>query len=151
MNQSDAISVVEDLIETCKDGQKGFQEAASKIKRVDLKTFFDEVSLERSAFAGELQAELRGLGEKDKKDSGSVEGSLHRAWIETKVALGGDDKTVLDWLESGEDTAKERYAKALSGKPLPSDLAEIVRRQAASIQKRHDEVKSLRDSAQAAA
>jgi len=149
MDKNNAISVLEDLIQTCKDGQKGYQEAASKVKRSDLKTFFNEQSLERSRFAGELEAELIRLGKPDKKVSGSVVGSLHRAWIDTKVGLGGDDKTVLDWLENGEDHAKNAYQKVVTD-DLPEDVAQIVRRQAASVQAAHDQVKSLRDMAKAA-
>ena len=100
MDKDNAISVLEELIQTCKDGQKGYQEAASKVKRSRLKTYFNEQSLERSRFAGELEAELIRLGKPDKKVSGSVVGSLHRAWIDTKVGLGGGDKTILDWLEA---------------------------------------------------
>jgi uncharacterized protein (TIGR02284 family) len=149
MDKNDAISVLEELIQTCKDGQKGYQEAASKVKRSDLKTFLNEQSLERARFAGELEAELIRLGKPDKKVSGSVVGSLHRAWIDTKVGLGGGDKTVLDWLENGEDHAKDAYQKAVTG-DLPEDIAQIVRRQAASVQAAHDKVKSLRDMAKAA-
>ena len=150
MDKNDAVSVLEELIQTCKDGQKGYQEAASKIKRSDLKSFFNEQSLERSRFAGELEAELIRLGKPDKKVSGSTVGSLHRAWIDTKVALGGGDKTVLDWLENGEDHANDAYQKAVTA-DLPENVAQIVRRQAASVQAAHDKVKSLRDTAEAAA
>jgi uncharacterized protein (TIGR02284 family) len=150
MNENNAISVLENLIETCKDGQKGYQEAASKVKRSDLKAFFNEQSLERSRFAGELEAELIRLGKPDKKVSGSVAGSLHRAWIDTKVGLGGGDKTILEWLERGEDSAKDAYQKAVTG-DLPENIAQIVRRQAAKVQAAHDKVKSLRDTAEAAA
>ena len=145
MDENNAVSVIENLIETCKDGQKGYQEAASKIKRSDLKTFFNEQSLERSRFAGELEAELIRLGKPDQKVSGSVAGSLHRAWIDTKVGLGGGDKTVLDWLEHGEDTAKDAYQKAVIS-DLLENIAQVVRRQAAGVQAAHDKVKSLRDS-----
>jgi uncharacterized protein (TIGR02284 family) len=150
MDENNAISVVEDLIETCKDGQKGYQDAASHAKRPDLKTYFNEQSLERGRFANELQAELSKLGKPDKKVSGSVSGALHRAWIDTKANLGGGDKTILESVEQGEDNAKESYQKALTGS-LPPSLAEIVRRQAASVQKAHDKVRNLRDAAQAAA
>ena len=150
MNENNAVSVLENLIETCKDGQKGYQEAASKVKRNDLKAFFNEQSLERSRFAGELEAELIRLGKPDKKVSGSVAGSLHRAWIDTKVGLGGGDKTILEWLERGEDSAKDAYQKAVTG-DLPENIAQIVRRQAAKVQAAHDKVKSLRDTAEAAA
>jgi uncharacterized protein (TIGR02284 family) len=150
MDENNAVSVVEALIETCKDGQKGYQDAATHVKRADLKTYFNEQSLERSRFAGELEAELIHLGKPDKKVSGSASAAMHRAWIDTKVALGGGDKTILESVEAGEDNAKESYQKALNGS-LPGNIAEIVRRQAASVQKAHDKVKSLRDQAKAAA
>jgi uncharacterized protein (TIGR02284 family) len=150
MDENNAIRVIENLIETCKDGQKGYQDAATHVKRSDLKTYFNEQSLERARFAGELEAELIRLGKPDKKVTGSVSGTLRRAWIDTKVSLGGGDKTILESLEAGEDDAKESYQKALSG-PLPGDVMEIIRRQAASVQRTHDKVKSLRDEARAAA
>jgi uncharacterized protein (TIGR02284 family) len=150
MDENNAISVVENLIETCKDGQKGYQDAATHVKRSDLKTYFNEQSLERSRFAGELETELIRLGKPDKKVSGSASAAMHRAWIDTKIALGGGDKTILESVEKGEDNAKETYRKALSG-TLPGNLTEIVRRQAASVQRAHDKVRSLRDTAQAAA
>ena len=146
MDKNNAISVIEDLIETCKDGQKGYQDAASHAKRLDLKTYFNEQSLERARFAGELEAELPRLGEPDKKVSGSVSATLHRAWIDTKVSLGAGDKSILESVEAGEDNAKESYKKALNAS-LPGNIAEIVRRQAASVQQAHDKVKMLRDTA----
>ncbi|HVI06973.1 MAG TPA: PA2169 family four-helix-bundle protein [Candidatus Binatia bacterium] len=150
MDQNDVVSVLEDLIETSKDGQKGYQDAAEHAKRSDLKTFFNQQSLERARFAGELEAELPRMGEPDKKVSGSASGAMHRAWIDTKVALGGGDKTILESVEAGEDKAKEAYQKAL-GASLPANVLEIVRRQGASVQKAHDEVKRMRDAAKAAA
>jgi uncharacterized protein (TIGR02284 family) len=150
MDQNDAINVIENLIETCKDGQKGYQDAASHVKRSDLKTYFNEQSLERSRFAGELEAELIRLGKPDKKVSGSVSGTLRRAWIDTKVSLGGGDKTILESVEAGEDKAKEAYQKAITA-DLPENVAQIVRRQAASVQAAHDKVRNLRDAARAAA
>jgi uncharacterized protein (TIGR02284 family) len=90
------------------------------------------------------------LGKPDKKVSGSVSGTLRRAWIDTKVSLGGGDKTILESVEAGEDNAKESYQKALSGS-LPDNVTEIIRRQAASVQTAHDKVKRLRNEARAAA
>ena len=150
MDENNAISVLENLIETCKDGQKGYQDAASHVKRADLKTYFNEQSLERSSFAGELEAELIHLGKPDKKVSGSATAAMRRAWIDTKVALGGGDKTILESVEAGEDNAKDAYQKAVTG-DLPENLAQIVRRQAASVQRAHDKVRNLRDAAKAAA
>jgi len=149
MDENNPVSVLKNLIETCKDGQKGYQDAAEHVKRSDLKTYFNEQAMERAQFAQELERELPKVGEPDKKVSGSASGALHRAWIDTKVALGGGDKTILESVEKGEDNAKETYQKALSGS-LPPGVAEIVRRQAASVQRAHDQVRMLRDTAQAA-
>jgi uncharacterized protein (TIGR02284 family) len=149
MDENDAISVVENLIETSKDGQKGYQDAAEHAKRPDLKSYFIEQSAERGRFAQELQAELAKLGKPEKKVSGSVGGAMQRAWLDTKANLGGGDKTILESVEAGEDKAKDAYNKALSG-ALPASLTEIVRRQAASVQRAHDKVRMLRDEAKAA-
>jgi uncharacterized protein (TIGR02284 family) len=149
MDENNPISVVENLIETAKDGQKGYQDAAEHVKRPDLKGYFMEQSAERGRFTQELQAELARLGKPDKKASGSASGALHRAWIDVKANLGGGDKTILESVEAGEDKAKEAYQKALSAN-LSDNVAEIVRRQAASVQRAHDQVKVLRDQAKAA-
>jgi uncharacterized protein (TIGR02284 family) len=63
--------------------------------------------------------------------------------------LGGGDNTILESVESGEDSAKDTYKKALTG-TLPASLLEIVRRQADSVQRAHDHVRVLRDQAKAA-
>jgi uncharacterized protein (TIGR02284 family) len=149
MDENNAISVVESLIEANRDGQKGYQDAAEHVKRADLKTYFLEQSAERERFAQELQTQLSALGKPDKKVSGSVGGAMHRAWLDTKANLGGGDKTILESVEAGEDKAKDTYNKALSG-TLPTTLTEIVRRQAARVQQAHDRVKMLRDEAKAA-
>jgi uncharacterized protein (TIGR02284 family) len=149
MDENNAISVVENLIETDRDGEKGYRDAAEHAKRADLKSYFHEQSAERQRFAQELQTELSKLGKPDKKVSPSAGGAMHRAWIDTKVALGGGDKTILESVEAGEDNAKDTYSKALSG-TLPESLKEIVRRQAASVGRAHDKVRTLRDEAKAA-
>lgn len=149
MDENNVVSVLENLIETCKDGEKGYKDAAEHVKRSDLKSYFNEQSMERGRFARELQAQLANVGKPEKKVSGSASAAMHRAWIDTKVALGGGDHTILESVEKGEDDAKETYQKALSG-ALPSSTAEIVRRQAESVQRAHDKVRMLRDTAKAA-
>ena len=145
MNQDDPVSVVEKLIETCKDGQNGYRDAAEHVTRPDLRSFFQEQSLERARFAQELESELPRLGKAEKKESGSVAAAIHRAWIDTKANLGGGDKSILESVEQGEDSAKDTYEKALSSS-LPSELQAIIRRQAQSVRSAHDRIRSMRDS-----
>jgi uncharacterized protein (TIGR02284 family) len=145
MDQNNAVTVIEKLEEICKDGEKGYKDAAEHVKSSDLKSFFTTESSERRRFATELQSVLTKFGKTEKKESGTVAGALHRAWIDTKVGLGAGDKSILASVEKGEDEAKEAYQEAI-GASLPADVAEIVSRQARSVQNAHDRVKTLRDS-----
>lgn len=144
MEQKDPVKVIENLIEICKDGEKGYKDAAEHAKRPDLKTLFTTQSSERGRFATELQSVLTKFGKTEKKDSGSVAGALHRAWIDTKVGLGAGDKSILESVEKGEDEARDAYREAV-GTHLPPDAADVVSRQARSVQSAHDQVKTLRD------
>ena len=144
MDQKDPLKMIEKLIEVCKDGEKGYKDAAEHAKRSDLKTVFTTQSSERGGFARELQAVLMNLGKTEKKESGTVAGALHRAWIDTKVGLGAGDKSILESVEKGEDEARDAYREAI-GTPLPPEAADVVSRQARSVQAAHDQVKTLRD------
>ncbi len=145
-DHSEVADVLRDLIDTCRDGEKGFRDAADHAKRPDLKTMWLEVSRDRASFAQELEAQLSTLApEKSEKSEGHVVGALHRAWIDTKTALGAGDQAILEWLEQGEDYAKGKYEKALS-KGLPAGVLQIVRQQWQSVIATHDRVKALRDA-----
>src|SRR3954449_3517191 len=68
--QKEIISTINSLIETLKDGQEGFKQAAEAVKDTSLKSLFNEFSLQRAKFAGELQSEVVSLGEPEpEKDS----------------------------------------------------------------------------------
>ena len=139
------ISTLNGLIETCKDGQLGFQEASEGVERSDLKSYFSECSIQRSQFAGELQSLVRTLGG-DPEDSGSIAGSLHRGWINIKaVVTGKDEGSILNECERGEDSAKNTYKSALDGF-LPDYVREVVKRQYDGVIMAHDKTKALRDA-----
>jgi uncharacterized protein (TIGR02284 family) len=145
MSNDDVISTLNELIETCKDGQEGFKQAAEGVQRSDLKSLFFEFSQQRAHFAGELQSIVQSLGG-DPETSGSTAGALHRGWINLKSAVTGkDEKAILNECERGEDSAKNTYKDALD-EPLPASVTEIVQNQYSSILQAHDRVKMLRDS-----
>jgi uncharacterized protein (TIGR02284 family) len=59
--RGDVIDVLNGLIETCKDGQEGFQTAAESIEDPELGQLLHEYAQERAAFAAELQTAVRRL------------------------------------------------------------------------------------------
>jgi uncharacterized protein (TIGR02284 family) len=137
-------STLNDLIETLKDGQKGFETAASDVKDARVKSVFQEFAQQRSRFAGELQAEVSRMGGEVEK-TGSATAAMHRGWIDLKSALGGGEKSILNEAERGEDVAVKSYEKALNG-DLSPDVAGVVRRQYGEVKRAHDRVRELRDS-----
>lgn len=144
-SNSDVISTLNGLIETCKDGQDGFKEAAEGVERSDLKSLFYEFSQQRSQFAGELQSLVQSLGG-DPENSGSVAAALHRGWINIKSAVTGKDEgAILNECERGEDSAKKAYKDALE-EALPANVMETVQTQYVAVQSAHDRVKALRDA-----
>ena len=146
--QKEIISTINSLIETLKDGQEGFRQAAEAVKDSNLKSLFNEYSMQRSRFAGELQAEARQLGESDPETSSSTSGALHRAWIDIKSAVtSGDESSILAECERGEDSAVKEYQEAIEDSDLSSPVREIVRRQYSEVKSAHDRIKQLRDMA----
>jgi uncharacterized protein (TIGR02284 family) len=148
----ESISLLNDLIETSKDGEKGFQTSAEDIKRPDVKAFFLSRSAEIATAVRELQAEVRALGG-DPETSSSVSGTLHRAWVDLKSTLTGkDDVAVLNEVERGEDVALKAYKEARQKaieKNLPAAVTSLIDKQLQGVQANHDKVKLLRDAARA--
>jgi len=144
MDNDKVISTLNDLIETCRDGQQGFKEAADNVKAPDLKNFFIQTAQERAKCVSELQAEVRSLGG-DPDKSGSAAGAMHRAWMNIKGTLTGkDDHAILSEAERGEDSAVEAYRDAM--KWLPPNILTIAERQFQRIKQTHDRVKQMRDA-----
>jgi uncharacterized protein (TIGR02284 family) len=144
MQNDKAISVLNGLIETCKDGEQGFKTAAEGVKDASLKSKFLEYSRQRSQMTSELQAEVRRLGG-DPETSGSMSGSLHRGWVDIKSAITGkDDHAILAEAERGEDVATKVFEQALTD-ALPPSAQTIVQQQAAKVRQVHDAVRDLRD------
>ena len=140
----DTDDVLNELIETSKDGEKGFRKAAEDAHASELKSLFTEAARRCREGAAELQGVVRSLGETPEK-SGSVAGALHRGWVSLREAVASrDDKAILEEVERGEDYAKAQYRKALE-RDLPSDVRVIVERQYQGVLANHDRVRNLRD------
>jgi uncharacterized protein (TIGR02284 family) len=141
-DSSDIITILNGLIETCKDGEKGFRAAAEGVTNGDLATLFMNYAEQRSSFAAELQAEVSRLGGKP-ENGGSGLGAVHRGWIDIKAAVSGKDEgAVIAEAERGEDHAVKEYRQALE-KNLPTAVQTIVENQYIHVRDAHDHVRAL--------
>ncbi|WP_426246593.1 ferritin-like domain-containing protein [Pseudomonas sp. TWR3-1-1] len=150
-HNKEAISVLNDLIETSKDGQEGFKSCAEDIKHPELKALFVKRSADCATAAAELQAQVRALGG-DPETSTSVAGDLHRRWVDVKsIFTGKDEEAVLNEAERGEDHALKAYKEALAKieKHNLVGIRDLVERQYHGVQRNHDQVKALRNQARA--
>lgn len=141
----DVAGTLNDLIETCKDGENGFKKASEEAKEASLKTLFAKYSAQRAGYVRELQQAVSSLGEKP-AESGHVAATLHRGWMTLKESLSkNEDTALIDEAEAGEDAAIKAYQEA-SAKTLPSNVLELVRRQFSGIQEAHSTVRNLKHS-----
>jgi uncharacterized protein (TIGR02284 family) len=138
----DTSSTLNQLIQTCKDGEEGFAAAAEAVDDPNLRHLFESYSRQRSEFATELELEVRRLP-KEAAQEGHMAAALHRGWMDLKAALSGrNEGAIIAECERGEDLAVKAYQTALTA-PLPHDLRAIVERQYMKIQEAHDQVRSL--------
>ena len=144
--KKEIISVLDGLIETLKDGQHGYKQAAENVRDPKLQSLFRDYSDQRSRFVTALQSEARKFGDDKPEDTSSAAGALHRGWIDLKSAMtGGDEHAILAECERGEDSAVEEFQKAVND-DLPPALQEVVSRQYAEIKAAHDRIRDLRDA-----
>jgi uncharacterized protein (TIGR02284 family) len=142
MDASKGISTLNDLIETCRDGENGFRTAAEGVKDPHVKSLFQRYARQRAEMARELQEQVRKLGG-NPEQSGSVSASLHRGWMNIKsLVTGHNDSAIIAEAERGEDVAKAAYAKALK-EDLPAGARTLIQSQADIVKLAHDEVRAL--------
>jgi uncharacterized protein (TIGR02284 family) len=132
----------------CKDGEKGYRNAADEIKNEYYKVLFKEYARQRSQFASVLQGEVRKLGAEPEL-TGSVTGALHREWIHLRSSAKEDhDNPIIMECQHGEDIAIMKYKQALE-KHLPSFLISLLSEQLARITETRSRVHAMEMDRQA--
>lgn len=142
ITRAEVVSVLNHLIQTCKDGENGFRDAAEAVDRSDLKALFLDLSAQRQRFVSELQTEVVNYGDKA-ETSGSTMAMLHRGWINIKsIVSSRNEHEIIEECERGEDAAVETYQEALRN-DLPADVRPTIMKQFQEIQAAHDKVRAL--------
>ncbi len=142
---SDDEKAAKELVETLRDGERGFADAADKLRdsdRAEWASTLQRLSEQRAGFRREIVELGHDYGD-DVDESGTAAAALHRGWLALKDAVTGDDAgAVLGAVVTGEDHAVSEYESALD-QDLSAGFREVVSRQHAAVVAARDEVKAL--------
>jgi uncharacterized protein (TIGR02284 family) len=150
MKDEKIASVLNDLVETSRDGAAGFHTCAEGATDSMLKAFFVTRTQDCEEAVRELNLEVVHHGGKP-VEHGSAAGALRRAWTNIRTAVASNDNlAVLEECERAEDAALAAYRKALL-EDLPSHVKALVQKQCEGAKANHDRVRKLRDERRQAA
>jgi uncharacterized protein (TIGR02284 family) len=142
MAERTELGVLNRLLDTCRDGERGFRFAAEHATRSDVKDLFTALAQQRGGFAEALAPHVHRLGGQANTD-GTTAGAIHRGWMNLKDAMTSHhDEVLLAEAERGERVAIEAYQEALQGM-LPPTVSDLVERQHAAIQETHARMVAL--------
>ena len=151
MNNNEVISIVDDLIETCRRGQEGFRNAAEGMQNIEFRRLFNIFSQQRTQFTSELQAEVHRLGG-DANQGKDVAPALpsntvpFRTSTVNKATGIRDEATIIAECQREEEVAVNDYQDALKA-DLPLDVQYVVKRQYMDIKDAYDRIRILQRAA----
>lgn len=144
MEDAKIAGVLNDLVETSRDGATGFKTCAEGARDPMLKAFFETRAQNCEEAVRALNIEVLHHGGKP-IEHGSAAGALRRAWINIRTAVSSnDDLAVLEECEGAEDAALDAYRKALL-EDLPAHVRTLLQAQQQGATENHNRVRQLRD------
>src|SRR6185295_5116642 len=79
-------AVLNHLIETCKDAERGYRHIADHTADAAIKSLFLDLAWQRAKFASDLLRHAQRLGGASAHE-GTAAGALHRTWFDLRSAL----------------------------------------------------------------
>ena len=151
MNNNEVISILHNLIATCRRGQEVFRTAAENIQNSEFRRLFNIFSQQRAQFITELHAEIHRLGRNaDANDStGSISSLDNTVPFRSTATISGrvrDEASVIAECQREEETAVNDYQEGLKA-DLPLDVQYVVKRQYMDIKDAYDRIRILQRAA----
>jgi len=150
INNEDIVEELNELVKINNDRIQGYEKAIEDTKDTELDGLFRQAVLQSQNFRSQLADHIVRIDGKAVSDATSTDLSskIHRAWIDIKAALSGNDRnTVLSSVEFGENAAVEAYEDALDEDDLPHYIKDVLEIQLADLRATRDRVLSMRTSA----
>jgi len=146
VTKEDTIRHLNDLTETCKDGELGYRTAAANARNTQLESVFTDYAAQRGHFVRALQTEVDRLGGTS-TDSGTPTATMFRGWINLKAALtGGDGGAIVAACETGEETAVGAF-ELVASLDLTGVTKTLVEKQRHQIKEAHAHLLRLKAEA----
>ena len=123
-------SLLNGLIELCRDEELTLRYVADHVKAPEAKAFILDLAARRSQFAADLAPHAQRLGGFDAAD-GTTRGTLHRRWMAIRHALTGFNDSAM-----GKEVI-EREDEAIS-EMLPPTSRDLIEAQRAKIRLAHE-------------
>lgn len=141
-----------DIHELLADSRKGYHEAAGRVGSPQLAQFLQQLSVQRDAMQTELATELRRFRRDDRLQDGTAKGTLHRAWMDIRDALGrSDDAKMLDECERGEKYLLGRIDAVLETPGIVASSKQLLAVQRKQVQENLTQLEGLRETAKTVA
>jgi uncharacterized protein (TIGR02284 family) len=148
VDEKEIARTLNSLIELNTDAAKGYATASADARSPVLKGVLSERAKESGARVVALQNALQRMG-KFAENQGTARGTLHRNWLDVRLALEGrSDVIVLEECERGEAAVLRAYENISTEvlKKLPPDVAVIVDEQHFEFRDAYeDTIRRLRD------
>ena len=150
MNNNEVISILHNLIQTCRRGQDVFRASAESIQNSEFRRLFNIFAQQRAQFITELQAEMHRLGGDASKDSDTMslpDNALpFRGPVAAKPAGIRDEASIISECQREEEAAVNAYQEVLKA-DLPLDVQYVVKRQYMDIKDAYDRIRILQRAA----
>ena len=127
------------------DAEKGYTILKNESNHPLLRAYFQEKIAHRYHYRHQIKELIRSLGGEINK-GGSMEGGLHRTWLDIKAyATGNDEEALLAEVERGEKVYLGTYDKFLEQPDLPEHIRNTIERQRQSVKITLGDVEQLEE------
>lgn len=127
MSEPSPRGILNHLIESCRDAERGFVHAGELVNDPDLKRRFAEDGAKRAEFVADLTPYAERLGGFAAAD-GTAAGSVHRHWMDVRASLSSrDDRAILAEVRRGDTLTLQAFKTAKEG-VLPQTVRDVIER-----------------------
>jgi len=135
-------AVLNHLIESCRDAERGLRHAATLVTHWTMRSEFKHAAELRAQFAIKLLPHAHRLGGAATAE-GTTGASIHRHWMDAKSLLSGhDDRAILAEARRGDRVTVLAFKSAVEGE-LPATVRDLVEQAYAELCRSHERLDEL--------